>query len=126
MSVTALRNLARSRTAGIPLGITSVCSAHPVVIEAALIDALERDTDALIEATCNQVNQDGGYTGMTPASFRDFVYAIADKVGYARDRVILGGDHLGPNPWKHLPAGQAVDKAEAMIAAASVIPNSRK
>ena len=27
----------------------------------------------LIEATCNQVNQQGGYTGMTPADFRGFV-----------------------------------------------------
>ena len=26
----------------------------------------------LIEATCNQVNQEGGYTGMTPADFRRF------------------------------------------------------
>ena len=27
----------------------------------------------LIEATCNQVNHRGGYTGMTPAAFRAFV-----------------------------------------------------
>jgi tagatose-1,6-bisphosphate aldolase non-catalytic subunit AgaZ/GatZ len=27
---------------------------------------------ALIEATSNQVNQDGGYTGMVPADFRRF------------------------------------------------------
>ena len=27
----------------------------------------------MFEATCNQVNQDGGYTGMTPADFVRFV-----------------------------------------------------
>jgi D-tagatose-1,6-bisphosphate aldolase subunit GatZ/KbaZ len=90
-----------------------------VVIEAALRLALETGNPALIEATCNQVNQDGGYTGMTPAGFRDFVFAIAEKVGLPADQIILGGDHLGPNPWKHLPADQAMTKAETMIAAFS-------
>ena len=99
------------------LGITSVCSAHPVVIEAALRLAGERDRHVLIEATCNQVNQDGGYTGMTPAAFRDFVEGIAGKVGLNKSQIILGGDHLGPNPWKGLPAGEAMAKAETMIAA---------
>ena len=62
--------------------------------------------DVLIEATCNQVNHEGGYTGMTPAGFRAFVEAIAEQAGFPLDRLILGGDHLGPNPWKHLPAAE--------------------
>lgn len=99
------------------LGITSVCSAHPVVIEAALQLAKEVDEPVLIEATCNQVNQDGGYTGMTPDDFRKFVEDIAGKVGLSHDKIVLGGDHLGPNPWKNLPADEAMDKAEAMIVA---------
>ena len=103
--------------AGSPKGITSVCSAHPVVIEAALRLARELGRPALIEATCNQVNQDGGYTGMTPAGFRDFVGDIADRAGCDRASIILGGDHLGPNPWKHLAADEAMAKADAMIAA---------
>jgi len=103
--------------AGRPRGITSVCSAHPIVIEAALRLALETGQPALIEATCNQVNQDGGYTGMTPAGFRAFVDGIAGTVGLAPDRIILGGDHLGPNPWKTLHAEAAMEKAEEMIAA---------
>lgn len=103
--------------AGHPRGITSVCSAHPIVIEAALRLARDTGQHALIEATCNQVNQDGGYTGMTPAGFRDFVEAIAAKVGLSPDRIVLGGDHLGPNPWKDLPADAAMQKAETMIAA---------
>ncbi|MBT8474863.1 MAG: D-tagatose-bisphosphate aldolase, class II, non-catalytic subunit [Alphaproteobacteria bacterium] len=102
--------------AGNPVGITSVCSAHPMVIEAALRLAKETGELALIEATCNQVNQEGGYTGMTPADFRAFVENIAGKIGLATDRIILGGDHLGPNPWKDLPAEEAMAKAEVMIA----------
>lgn len=100
-------------------GITSVCSAHPIVIEAALRLASETGKNVLIEATCNQVNQDGGYTGMTPSDFRRFVEGIAREIGFDTDRIILGGDHLGPNPWKHLPAEEAMGKAETMIAAFS-------
>ncbi len=117
MSVAALRHLVHARDAGRPVGITSVCSAHPLVIEAALRESLARSTPALIEATCNQVNQDGGYTGMTPATFRDFVLGIAKDVGFPTDQIILGGDHLGPNPWRSLPAEIALSKAETMIEA---------
>ncbi len=96
----------------------SVCSAHPIAIEAALTHALRNDAPiAFIEATSNQVNQDGGYTGMLPAGFRDFVYRIADSVGFARSRVVLGGDHLGPNPWQGLPAAAAMKAAETMVSA---------
>jgi D-tagatose 6-phosphate 4-epimerase len=96
-------------------GVTSVCTAHPLVIEAALLLALRTDRRVLIEATCNQVNQEGGYTGMTPADFREFVEGIAARVGLDPSRVILGGDHLGPNPWKHLAADEAMQRAKAMI-----------
>lgn len=112
-----LKTLPQAFHRGEHLGITSVCSAHPVVIEAALQLALDTGKPALIEATCNQVNQDGGYTGMTPMDFRHFVEAIAAKVGLDPSRIILGGDHLGPNPWKNLPASEAMAKAEVMIAA---------
>ena len=66
-------------------GVTSICSAHPLVIEAGLRHA-QRTGQAfvLFEATCNQVNQDGGYTGMKPADFVAFVHAIADRVGDMR------------------------------------------
>lgn len=117
MSTDALSALSAQRRAGHPSGITSVCSAHELVIEAALLQAIDDGGPALIEATCNQVNQEGGYTGMQPADFRDHVWRIADRVGLARSRVILGGDHLGPNPWRHLPASDAMAKARDMIAA---------
>jgi D-tagatose-1,6-bisphosphate aldolase subunit GatZ/KbaZ len=98
-------------------GITSICSAHPFVIAAALSHAAEHGGAVLIEATCNQVNHEGGYTGMTPVMFRDLVLDRARSVGLPRGQILLGGDHLGPNPWKSLPADQALRRAEIMIAA---------
>ena len=117
MTTAPLLALRQARLDGTPTGITSVCSAHPQVIGAAL--ALGRTTGrpVLIEATCNQVNQDGGYTGMRPTDFRRFVEAIADAEGFDTAGLILGGDHLGPNPWKDQPADHAMDKACVMIAA---------
>lgn len=103
---------------GRAIGVTSLCSAHPIVIEASLLHAQRTGQEFLLfEATCNQVNQDGGYTGMTPADFVRFVHGIADHVGFDRTRIALGGDHLGPNPWTALDAAAAMDKAEAMVAA---------
>ena len=98
-------------------GIASVCSAHPLVIEAALRRGKSESAAVLIEATCNQVNQEGGYTGMTPSQFRRFVEEIAARIAFAPGQLVLGGDHLGPNPWKALPAEEALARAEAMIGA---------
>jgi len=110
-----LSQLAKEHSVANHRGIYSVCSAHPWVLEAALRHALNQDGPLLIEATCNQVNQFGGYTGMTPGAFRKFVESIADRVGFPRHRIILGGDHLGPHPWTHLPADQAMQNAIAMV-----------
>lgn len=98
-------------------GITSVCSAHPLVLRAALRHAAQSGAPVLIEATCNQVNHQGGYTGMTPADFAALVARIAQDEGCPPDRVILGGDHLGPNPWRYLPPEQAMAEAGACVAA---------
>ena len=97
-------------------GMTSVCSAHPWTVRAAAEQAAADGTLLLIEATCNQVNQEGGYTGMRPAGFRDFVHGIVDRAGLPRARLILGGDHLGPHVWRKLPAQEAMARAEIMIA----------
>ncbi|MEK0083979.1 D-tagatose-bisphosphate aldolase, class II, non-catalytic subunit [Benzoatithermus flavus] len=112
-----LRAILDANRAGAGRGIYAVCSANPLVLEACFRQALADDAPLLIEATSNQVNQDGGYTGRTPAGFRDEVHAIAAAVGFPPERIILGGDHLGPNPWQHAPATEAMPKAEAMVAA---------
>ena len=114
----ALLDVITRHRRGQGLGITSICCAHPIVIEASLRHALKHgDELVLFEATCNQVNQDGGYTGMTPSDFVGFVRGIASNVGFDAARIVLGGDHLGPNPWTSLPAEAAMAKAEVMVAA---------
>ncbi len=110
-----LLEVVRRQKAGEPVGIYSVCSAHELVLAAAMEQALADGTPVLIEATSNQVNQFGGYTGMRPADFRRLVNEVADRVGLPKERLILGGDHLGPNPWQSEPADQAMAKAEAMV-----------
>lgn len=96
-------------------GIYSICSAHPLVIEAAMHQALEDGTPVLVEATSNQVNQFGGYTGMQPADYRRFVLDIASRAGMPHDRVLLGGDHLGPTPWTNYPTAMAMELAQELV-----------
>ena len=86
----ALRRMLKNRQAGMRYaGIPSFCTANGLVIEACLKQAMRFDDCVLIEATANQVNQFGGYTGMKPADYRDFVYRIADRIGFERNRIIL-------------------------------------
>jgi D-tagatose-1,6-bisphosphate aldolase subunit GatZ/KbaZ len=113
--VDALRHLFQQNRAGNARGIYAVCAAHPFVLDAAFAQASADNSLLLIEATCNQVNQDGGYTGLTPLAFRNHVHALAAAAGFPVARLILGGDHLGPNPWRSLPAAAAMDKACAMV-----------
>ncbi|EOI5728796.1 tagatose-bisphosphate aldolase subunit GatZ [Cronobacter malonaticus] len=112
-----MQDLIARHKAGEHFGICSVCSAHPLVIEAALRFDLHTDRKVLIEATSNQVNQYGGYTSMQPHQFRDFVWQIADRLGFPHERIILGGDHLGPNCWQNESAETAMEKAIALVAA---------
>lgn len=109
-----LNDIVAAQKEGRARGITSICSAHPFVIEAALRYAPSGQS-ILIESTCNQVNQFGGYTGMTPENFRNYVWHIADEVGFPREHIILGGDHLGPNPWQGDPAATAMEKARLLV-----------
>lgn len=107
--------LARN-AAGEHVGVTSVCSAHPLVLQAAVVHAREHHELLLVEATSNQVDQSGGYTGMRPADFRDVVLNLADQHALPRERVVLGGDHLGPNRWKNLPPEEAMAHADVLVA----------
>jgi D-tagatose-1,6-bisphosphate aldolase subunit GatZ/KbaZ len=114
--VRALLELVRRHRGGEPVGIYSVCSAHPLVLRAALQHARATGGRVLIEATSNQVNQDGGYTGVRPAGFRDLVWRMAAEIGLPPDRVLLGGDHLGPNCWQRQPAQVALQRAGVLVA----------
>lgn len=114
---THLTRTISAHKSGDAVGVYSVCSAHPTVVRAAVDQAAADDSYLLIEATSNQVDQFGGYTGLRPADFRDLVLGIADDAEFPRHRVILGGDHLGPNRWQRESAEAAMSHAEVLIAA---------
>ena len=111
----ALLELLRGHKAGSGSGICSVCSSHPLVIEAAMRKSARDGQYALIEATSNQVNQYGGYTGMTAADFRRYVEGIAAQASLPMQRVLLGGDHLGPNCWRNEAAAVALERSERLV-----------
>ena len=112
----ALRAILQKRKEGMNyVGIPSFCTANDLVIEACLKQAKRFDDYVLLEATANQVNQYGGYTGMKPADYRDFVFEIADSVGFPKDKIILGGDHLGPLTWQNEPEKDAMEKAVELV-----------
>ncbi|MFG6448159.1 D-tagatose-bisphosphate aldolase, class II, non-catalytic subunit [Roseateles sp. BYS180W] len=103
--------------AGQHLGLFSVCCAHDAVLHAALAHAHAHGYPLLIEATSNQVDQFGGYTGMQPRDFHAHVHMLAARQGLNPRQLILGGDHLGPNAWQHLDAATAMAHARVLVAA---------
>jgi D-tagatose-1,6-bisphosphate aldolase subunit GatZ/KbaZ len=98
-------------------GVYAVCSAHPSVIAAAVRQAVNDDSVLHVESTSSQVNQFGGYSGQTPSQFAEFVHSAAQRAGLPRERVLLGGDHLGPYPWREQPSAAAMDKACELVRA---------
>lgn len=110
-----LREMVARRKKGALCGIGSYCTANELAIEACMQRTMRDGGVVLLEATANQVNQFGGYTGMLPGDFRDFVYAIADRIGFPHENIILGGDHLGPLTWQGEPEETAMDKAAELV-----------
>ena len=98
-------------------GQVAVCTAHPLVLAAAADGAKRDGALLLVEATANQVNLSGGYTGMTPADFADHMTRLAADRGLAPEQILLGADHLGPHLWRQLPAMEAMTHAEALARA---------
>ena len=92
--------------------IMAACTAHPLAIEAVLDYSEANGVPALIEATANQVNQFGGYTGMIPTDFVSYIKRLS--AGYNCE-IILGGDHLGPLVWRNLPEAEAIENSIKLI-----------
>ena len=111
----SLLKLVQLRAQGIPAGIPSYCTANEIVIEGVLEQAKRFGDEVLIEATSNQVNQFGGYTGMLPEDYRDYVYRIADRIGFDKSKIILAGDHLGPQPFQNQNEAEAIENAKEMV-----------
>ena len=89
MTPNPIFDLVKRRREGIPAGIPSYCTANEIVIEAVLEQGKRFGDKVLVEATSNQVNQFGGYTGMKPADYRDYVYRIADRIEHLKVETAL-------------------------------------
>jgi D-tagatose-1,6-bisphosphate aldolase subunit GatZ/KbaZ len=116
-SLSPVQQIIAAHRRGEAVGLYSVCCSHPSVLRAAMRVAATYDTVLLVEATSNQVDQFGGYTGMTPPQFVEYVHTMAREQGFPLERLVLGGDHLGPNAWQGLDATTAMQHAETLIAA---------
>jgi D-tagatose-1,6-bisphosphate aldolase subunit GatZ/KbaZ len=112
-----IQQVIQAHRRGERVGLASICCSHPAVLRAAMRAALDHDALLLVEATSNQVDQFGGYTGMTPAVYRDYVLDLARELSFPPGRLVLGGDHLGPNAWQALDATTALAHAETLVAA---------
>ena len=110
-----LQVMMEKRRNGEICGIPSYCSANELVLEQALRRAKELNTPTLIEATANQVNQFGGYTGMVPADFYNMVLEMAKKIDLPENMIILAGDHLGPLTWQNLPEEKAMANSIELV-----------
>ena len=110
-----IRDILNKNKSGTAIGLPSFCTSNMFVIDAALDYVLQKDLPIVIEATCNQINQFGGYTGLLPKDFSKKVRSLATVKGIEHSKLILGGDHLGPNPWRHLLADKAMENAQVMV-----------
>lgn len=110
-----IKEILSKRHDGIPSGIASYCTSNKLVIESILEYYLETNEYVLIECTANQVNQFGGYMNMTPSDFRDYVYEIADKIAFPKERIILGADHFGPLVWADKSEEEAMENAKELV-----------
>lgn len=110
-----MQEMMEKRRQGIKCGIPSYCSANELVLETALRRAKLLNQPVLIEATANQVNQYGGYTGMLPKDFYKLVLDMAKEIGVSEQQVILAGDHLGPLTWQNLPEAEAMEKSIELV-----------
>lgn len=100
---------------GTATGLPCFCTANEQVIRSILDFAARTGFPTVIEATCNQVNQDGGYTGMQPADFMSWMEKMARDACVPMEQLVLGGDHLGPNAWRREPVESAMEKARELV-----------
>lgn len=110
-----LKEIVRAQKNGRQIGIYSACSGNPFVIKAVLKRARQDGSPALIEATANQCDQFGGYTGKTPEDFKKMVYEYAEEIGFDTEKLFLGGDHLGPLTFAGYDEEKAMQLAEELV-----------
>lgn len=80
---------------GVPRTIFAACPNSPSVIRSALRAAKRNNAPIYFAATLNQVDCDGGYTGMTQEAFTRLVRFETERVHFTGP-VIIAIDHGGP------------------------------
>ena len=80
---------------GIPRTIFAACPNSPTVIRASLRAAKRNNAPIYFAATLNQIDCDGGYTGMTQEDFVRTVRFETERVNFTGP-VIIAIDHGGP------------------------------
>ena len=114
-STQKLQKILQQNRLGHGVGVFSICSANRYVLESGIQQARSDNSLLLIESTSNQVNQFGGYTGQKPADFALFVRELAEEWKFPFEKIVLGGDHLGPHVWRKEPAVEAMEKACVLV-----------
>lgn len=93
----------------------AVCPNSEAVTRAALQAAKEANAPILFAATLNQVDRDGGYTGLTPKELTNFISEYAKKIDL-QSPVYTCLDHGGP--WlkdKHSTEKYSFEKSMAEV-----------
>lgn len=102
-----------------PMTLLAVCPNSPAVIKAAFRAAKRNNAPILFAATLNQVDGDGGYTGMTQKDFVRVLKVEAKRNNFTGDYIACV-DHGGPwlkdiqtlEMWPYEKAMAAVKKSE--------------
>lgn len=93
----------------------ALTGSDPFVLKSCMKYAKEQNAYFICEATVNQVNQFGGYTGMKPKDYANLVLGIAKEIDFPVEKVILSGDHLGPFIWQHLDSKTAMEYSRELV-----------
>ncbi len=115
MKENPLKKIVSLQKSGNAVGIYSACTANEFALRACMDKAVETDSILLIEATANQVDQYGGYTGMKPADFITFVRRLAEEEHLPMNKIILGGDHLGPLTFSQYEEDKAMAESSELV-----------
>jgi len=95
--------------------LPSFCTSNIDVLNSILFFCHIKKLPCLIECTSNQVNQNGGYTNKNPKIFINEILNISKKINFDKNKLFLGGDHLGPLPWKNKNKDLAIKKSIVLI-----------
>ncbi len=95
--------------------LPSFCTSNIEVIKSILFFCHNKKLPCLIECTSNQVNQHGGYTNKTPKKFIKEIFNLSKKIKFNSKKLFLGGDHLGPLPWKKKNKTIAIKNSISLI-----------